>query len=192
MRLLKYNEVFTKTLEVKRSKFIAYIMPYEQFNKQLEYLKKEHPKARHFVYAWRTLNEYSQIVEQSSDDGEPKGTSGKPTLHVLAGNSLINTAIITVRYFGGTKLGTGGLVRAYSDATNELIKEVELEDYIDKIKLTMQIGYSQFEKFKYLLGSFSANISSQDFLSEYIEVKVEIASTLKDEFKESAKSLFYK
>ena len=81
----------------------------------------KHPKARHHVYAYRYLNEYEQIVENSSDDGEPKGTSGKPSLHVLAGHELINTAVIIVRYFGGIKLGTGGLVRAYSDAVNSVI-----------------------------------------------------------------------
>ncbi len=68
-------------------------------------LKKEHPKAVHFVYAYRTLNEYNQIIEDKSDDGEPKGTSGIPSLNVLRGYDLVNTAVITVRYFGGTKLG---------------------------------------------------------------------------------------
>ncbi|MGN8592033.1 UNVERIFIED_CONTAM: YigZ family protein, partial [Campylobacter jejuni] len=74
----------------------------------------------------RTLNEYNQIIEDKSDDGEPKGTSGIPSLNVLRGYDLVNTAVITVRYFGGTKLGTGGLVRAYSDAANAAINNASL------------------------------------------------------------------
>jgi len=191
MRLLRYNEVFRSTVEVKRSKFIAFIMPYREFKSQLEYLKQQHPKARHFVYAWRTLNEHSQIVEQSSDDGEPRGTSGKPTLNVLQGNSLIDIAIITVRYFGGTKLGTGGLVRAYSDATNSVIGSVEFKEYIAKTSVDMRVEYSQFEKFKYLLSSYEAEIKSQEFLTDFIKIELDIALESKEEFTELAKPLFY-
>jgi len=191
MRLLRYSKTFNTTVEVKRSKFISYIMPYSDFKIELERLREQHTKARHFVYAWRALNEHSQIVEQSSDDGEPRGTSGKPTLNVLQGNSLIDIAIITVRYFGGTKLGTGGLVRAYTDATNSVISSVEFKDYISKTSLSMRVGYSQFEKFKYLLKSYEAEIKTQDFLTDFIEVELDIALESKDEFTESAKPLFY-
>ena len=68
-------------------------MPYSLFDEVMIRLKNEHPKARHHVYAYRYLNEFEQIVENSGDDGEPKGTSGKPSLAVLAGNELINTAV---------------------------------------------------------------------------------------------------
>ncbi|MEJ2415034.1 MAG: YigZ family protein, partial [Sulfurimonas sp.] len=71
---------YTCTLEVKQSKFIAHLIPYEFYETTLEQLKQEHPKARHFVTAFRYLNEFDQVVEHSSDDGEPKGTSGKPSL----------------------------------------------------------------------------------------------------------------
>lgn len=101
---------FENTLEVKQSKFIAHLVPFTIYEQTLQHLKQQHPKARHFVTAFRYLNEFEQIVESSSDDGEPKGTSGKPSLMVLQGKEIINTAVIVVRYFGGTKLGTGGLV----------------------------------------------------------------------------------
>jgi len=120
---------FSQTLEVKQSKFIAYLTTFSQYQSKLELLKKEHPKARHFVTAYRYLNEYDQIVEYSSDDGEPSGTAGKPALMVLQGHELIDVAVIVVRYFGGTKLGTGGLVRAYSDALNAVITSAELSVY---------------------------------------------------------------
>jgi uncharacterized YigZ family protein len=140
MQTLK--EHFCTTLEVKQSKFIAHLVPYAHYETTLESLKQEHPKARHFVTAYRYLNEYSQIVEHSSDDGEPKGTSGKPSLMVLQGQDLINVAVIIVRYFGGTKLGTGGLVRAYSDAVNLVIQEAELQEYKEEITVTIAFDYS--------------------------------------------------
>ena len=140
---MKYvKETFTQTLEVKQSKFIAYLTPYLQYKNTLENLKKQNPKARHFVVAYRYLNEYSQIIEHSSDDGEPNGTSGKPSLIVLQGNELINIAVIVVRYFGGTKLGTGGLVRAYSDAVNLVIDAAVLEKYAKEVFKKVSMSYS--------------------------------------------------
>lgn len=74
-----------------------------------ERLKAEHPKAAHVVWALRERNGYGQIVENQSDDGEPKGTSGQPSLNALRGAQLVNAGALIVRYFGGIKLGTGGL-----------------------------------------------------------------------------------
>ena len=140
---------YTNTLEIKQSKFIPHLIPYAIYEKTLQELKKSHPKARHFVTAYRYLNEFNQIVEHSSDDGEPKGTSGKPTLMVLQGNDMINSAIITVRYFGGTKLGTGGLVRAYSDATNLVLGLANLVEYKNEITKTISFEYTNLRKVEY-------------------------------------------
>jgi uncharacterized YigZ family protein len=117
----------------------------------MEELKSSHPKARHFVYAYRFINEYDQIVENSSDDGEPKGTSGKPTLAVLSGKNIVNTAIITVRYFGGIRLGTGGLVRAYSDSTNLVLESAALFPYLKLEHFTLRLDYPELQKYEYLL-----------------------------------------
>ncbi len=143
------DKIYTNTYEVKQSKFIAYLTPYLEFTQTLTLLKKEHPKARHFVVAYRYLNEYNQIIEHSSDDGEPKGTSGKPSLMVLKGSSLINSAVIIVRYFGGTKLGTGGLVRAYSEAVNLVISCATLIEYKEEIEIEIYIEYSNIRKIEY-------------------------------------------
>ena len=140
---------YDNTYEVKQSKFIAHLIPHESYKNTLNTLKLQHPKARHFVVAYRYLNEFNQVVEHSSDDGEPKGTSGKPTLMVLQGQNLINTAIIIVRYFGGTKLGTGGLVRAYSEATNLVIQESVLLEYKDEISIEITLNYSDIRKVEY-------------------------------------------
>ena len=157
------REHISKTLEVKQSKFIAHLMPYSLFEEVLKSLKEDHPKARHFVVAWRYINEFDQIVEHCSDDGEPKGTSGKPTLAVLAGNELINTAVIIVRYFGGTKLGTGGLVRAYSQACNDVIKEGEQTPYIKLQVYQFTVKYTDISIIEYKLEDENIQDVIKDF-----------------------------
>ncbi|EMG30721.1 YigZ family protein, partial [Campylobacter showae] len=102
--------VSTKT-EAKKSTFLCFLCPICEFKALHERLKAEHPKAAHVVWALRERNGYGQIVENQSDDGEPKGTSGQPSLNALRGAQLINAGALIVRYFGGIKLGTGGLVR---------------------------------------------------------------------------------
>ncbi|WP_324170805.1 YigZ family protein [Sulfurimonas sp.] len=143
------DKTYTKTYEIKQSKFIAYLTPYDDFLLTLNKLKQEHLKARHFVIAYRYLNEFNQITEYSTDDGEPKGTSGKPSLMVLQGSNLINSAVIIVRYFGGTKLGTGGLVRAYSEAVNMLINIANLSEYKKEIEVKLCFSYSNIRKLEY-------------------------------------------
>ncbi|AXH11811.1 YigZ family protein [Halarcobacter bivalviorum] len=160
------KEETSSTYEEKKSKFIAYLAPFSKFDSLMKELRKEHPKARHFVYAYRYLNEFNQIVENSSDDGEPRGTSGKPSLNVLAGNELINSAVIIIRYFGGIKLGTGGLVRAYSDAVNLVINNSKLIKYEDKQKVTLKVDYSRLSKIEYILNELEIEVSNKEFQNE--------------------------
>ena len=152
------DKIYTNTYEVKQSKFIAYLTPYKEFQNTLDLLKLEHKKARHFVVAYRYLNEFNQIIEHSSDDGEPKGTSGKPSLFVLQGSNMINSSVIIVRYFGGTKLGTGGLVRAYSDSVNLVIEQAELFEYKEEIEVEIYFEYS--------------NIRIVEYESEMLDIKI--------------------
>lgn len=147
----------------KQSKFIAHIMPYSSYQKVMEELKEKHPKARHFVTAFRYINEFDQVVEGSSDDGEPRGTSGKPTLAVLQGSELINVAVITVRYFGGTKLGTGGLVRAYSDATNMAIDSAELVSFQKENIIVVSCAYTDIGKVGYMLENLGIKVIEKEF-----------------------------
>ena len=154
---------FNTTLEVKKSKFITYICPYSNFKELLKKLKNEHSKARHFVYAYRHLNEFDQIVENSSDDGEPKGTSGRPSLNVLNGAGIINTAIITIRYFGGIKLGTGGLVKAYSDSVNLVCSNSDFIMYEKLKEYTLEVSYNKLSKVEYHLNAIGIKIIKKEF-----------------------------
>jgi uncharacterized YigZ family protein len=163
----------TATLVIKQSKFIAHLVPFRMFEDTVSALRSEHPKARHLVTAYRSLNAFDQVVEGSSDDGEPKGTSGRPTLAVLQGHDLIEVAIITVRYFGGTKLGTGGLVRAYSDVANLAIDASELQRYTKRISSTFFCSYGDVGKVEYLLGTSGVEIIEKRFdpLAVYMMVQ---------------------
>lgn len=162
------KEEFENTYEEKKSKFIAHLMPYDKFDEVMKRLREEHPKGRHFVYAYRYLNEFEQVVENSSDDGEPKGTSGKPSLAVLAGADIINSAVIIVRYFGGIKLGTGGLVRAYGASVNEVLDKAELFEYKSLIIKKLYCQYHELSKLEYLLNSLNIDIKDKDFTDSIV------------------------
>jgi uncharacterized YigZ family protein len=183
---LKFVEdVFSQTYEIKKSKFIAYIIPYNLFDSTMKNLHKTHSKGRHFVYAYRYINEFNQVVENSSDDGEPKGTSGKPSLSVLRGANIINSAVIIVRYFGGIKLGTGGLVRAYGEAVNLVLENARLYTYkkLEIKKLT--INYDMLGQIQYLLNQNNINILNKEFTSN-VTLSLEATS---EEF-DNIKTLF--
>ena len=111
----------TYSYEIKKSKFVAYyykIESKEEASAILENLKKEHKNARHIPYAYKIENQVKK-----SDDKEPTNTAGTPIYHLIEKNNLHNTLIAVVRYFGGIKLGTGGLTRAYLNTAKEVIKE---------------------------------------------------------------------
>jgi uncharacterized YigZ family protein len=145
------NDTYMCKNEIKKSTFISFITPIEHFEPLHAELKEKHPKARHIVWAKRYLNELSQIVENSSDDGEPKGTSGPPILNVMRGSELIECGILIVRYFGGTKLGTGGLVRAYGGGAKEVIAHATIVAYIKKEPIKFTTDYSLVPRFEHFL-----------------------------------------
>jgi uncharacterized YigZ family protein len=154
---------FNFTTEVNRSKFITYFVPISEYEGLQEKLKKENPKANHVVYALRYLNEFEQVVENSSDDGEPKGCAGVPTLNVLRGEDLINCAVLIVRYFGGIKLGTGGMARAYALAVKDVLGITELQEYKKQLSYTFETSYSDVDKTLYRLKQLDLTNYERDF-----------------------------
>jgi len=179
--LLVVKDIFFSEYEIKKSKFISYIAHFSDFDTLLEKLKNEHPKARHFVYAYRYLNRFNQIVENFSDDREPKGTSGKPTLATLVGKDIVNSCVITVRYFGGIKLGMGGLVRAYSDSANLAIREAELLEYKDEKTFEFNIEYSKLQRYEYVANKLNIKVVDKVF-SEKVTFKIVCEDKKKEEF----------
>lgn len=116
-------------LEVKRSQFIAIVRrtaTEQEARTFIDDVRSRYPDARHHCTAFIVHMDKAQPIERSSDDGEPAGTAGQPMLEVLRGSGLLDITVVVVRYFGGVKLGTGGLVRAYHDATKGVLSKVEV------------------------------------------------------------------
>jgi len=174
----------THTYEIKKSKFIAHLVPIEEFDGLQDKLRAEHPKSRHVVYALRYLNEFEQIVENSSDDGEPKGSSGTPALNVLRGEEMINVAVLIVRYFGGIKLGIGGLVRAYGNAVKEVIAQANVVVYEKMLEYPFHSTYSEIQRIEYLLDKLEITKIERDFLNDGVAWRIQSTQERLAMFKE--------
>ena len=174
------REIFEASYEVKRSQFIAFLTPTEKFKTVHERLKKEHPKANHIVWAKRYLNEFEQIVENFSDDGEPKGTSGMPVLNVLRGEKLINSSFLIVRYFGGIKLGTGGIARAYSSAAKEVLGKSSLIPYQKILLFEFEIPYTMIQHLEYYLKKEMIDFGNRIFLNDKIKWELSVTKSQKE------------
>ena len=165
----------------KKSKFIANFIYVDDVIKAEQLIKETRKKyfdARHNCIAYRII-ENDQIIEKSSDDGEPSGTAGAPMLNILQKNNLANVLIIVTRYFGGILLGTGGLVRAYSDS---LLKAIDQANIIKKClgeELEVTLDYNAFENFKYYCKNNKINIINADY-TESIVCRIEIEEDAKD------------
>jgi uncharacterized YigZ family protein len=171
------------TTLVNKSKFITYLISFTEFESIRSKLKDEHPKANHIVYAYRYLNELDQIVEASSDDGEPKGCAGVPALNVLRGEELINVAVFIVRYFGGIKLGTGGMARAYSKSVKDVMSEAKFIEYEKEIEYSFNSSFSDLNKILHTLNKIGITKIDKDFRSNGVFWKIEATKARLDSFK---------
>ena len=129
-------------IEVKRSRFVADLMPLTSDPRaQVQAIRQTQPKAGH--HCWAYIGDPESTDRDSSDDGEPKGTAGKPMLAMLQGLGLGQTLVVVSRYFGGVKLGTGGLVRAYGQAVREAIEQAELIRVEPRDRIDLEFPYDQ-------------------------------------------------
>ena len=153
---------------VVNSRFIATIGRADTVDEAkgfIQSIRGEMPDATHHVYAFK-VGYGGSITEGMSDDGEPSGTSGPPILAVLRGADLGNVVIVVTRYFGGTKLGTGGLVRAYGGAAKDAVAALPTELKIAKYHIGITVEYTFFERLKLLLAENDALIQSEDFAAD--------------------------
>lgn len=163
MKTIKNNS--TNEIIIKNSRFINYLIKINNPNIKeiIEEIKTTHPKANHYCYAYI----YNDI-KRSSDDKEPTGTAGSPMLNVLEKNNLNNILAVTVRYFGGIKLGAGGLIRAYTESITENLKNVELIELEKGYKLEIIFNYSDEKQINYILNNSKIIDKSYDNDIKYI------------------------
>lgn len=131
----------------------------------IQAVRDEMPDASHHVYAFK-VGYGGSVTEGMTDDGEPSGTSGPPVLAVLRGADIGDVVIVVTRYFGGTKLGTGGVVRAYGGAAKDAVAALPVEMKIEKRYVGVSIAYSFFERLKLLLAEHQAEIDEEEFAAE--------------------------
>ncbi|MDC7124390.1 MAG: YigZ family protein [Spirochaetales bacterium] len=151
-------------LIIKRSRFIAEAVSVRSPDDARMLLKEkrlEHPDANHVVHAF-IVGEQRQFMGLS-DDGEPSGTSGKPVLEVLKGRGITNIMLTVVRYFGGTKLGTGGLVKAYSEAAKGVLEHLSVKELVKYKRFECRIEYSLYEPLKKVILGFNGKIDDERF-----------------------------
>ena len=130
---------------LKGSKFIGALFPVNNASHAaeiLEQVRKKYHDATHNCYAWRVY----PGVEKASDDGEPSGSAGRPILQVISGAKLENVLVIVTRYFGGTKLGVGGLVRAYGDAARSVVESAPVKVLVSVTRLTLAVSYDEVSR----------------------------------------------
>ena len=163
MKTIKNNS--TNEIIIKNSRFINYLIKINNpdIKEIIEGIKTTHPKANHYCYAYI----YNDI-KRSSDDKEPTGTAGSPMLNVLEKNNLNNILAITVRYFGGIKLGAGGLIRAYTESITENLKNVELIELEKGYKIEIIFNYSDEKQINYILNNSKIIDKSYDNDIKYI------------------------
>ncbi len=174
--------------EIKKSRFIGVAMPCDSEAsalKQLRQLAAQHPTANHLAFAWRIRDQQGIITERFFDAGEPSGTAGRPILAPLQGEALINTLVAVVRYFGGIKLGTGGLTRAYGNAAKQAIDAAGKMSWVEMVQYQLTIDYSQLQLLEYQLKQIHGHIVDQQFtdlVTLVVELPVSELADLQQQF----------
>ncbi|GAA0818274.1 IMPACT family protein [Colwellia asteriadis] len=163
--LIATNDVEDELI-VSRSRFICYLRPctsIAQAKSMLKELQQLHPQASHHCHAFLTKAADNSQGYGFSDDGEPSGTAGKPMLSVLQGGGIGEVCAVVVRYFGGTKLGTGGLQRAYGGSVRQALTFLQSKIKIAMVHKTLACQYSQVDDVLHVLKQFNGEVLAQDY-----------------------------
>ena len=154
LKFCTLKEASTAEIVEKKSRFIAnscHIESKEEAEEKINLIKKKYYDAKHNCFSFSIVDKDGNLLEKSSDDGEPSGTAGAPILNVIRKNNLNNVLIVVTRYFGGTLLGTGGLVRAYTDATRAGIENSDIVEKIPGRRVDIAMDYTDLGKLQYML-----------------------------------------
>ncbi len=191
MKTIKEN--ITEEIVEKKSKFIAdiiYVQTIEEAEENIRNIKKKYFDAKHHCFAYSIMTS-NGIINKSSDDGEPSGTAGTPILNIINKNELINVLIIVTRYFGGVLLGTGGLVRAYSESTLKAINNANFVKEERGYEIEIEISYNDLEKLNYYCKNNNINITNSEY-SEKVICNLELNNEEKTKLLTNLKELSFK
>ena len=158
-----------KTLEIKKSQFICWVKEIHNREEAMAYLaeaKAAYPDARHHCWAYVIGENAQSLSAAMSDDGEPSGTAGKPMLNVLQHKPVNNIMAIVIRYFGGIKLGAGGLVRAYSQAVEQAFSELTLTELVAMANFSTTVNFADEQWVRHQLGLLNGVILNVDYQSQ--------------------------
>ncbi|MDO4427418.1 MAG: YigZ family protein [Moraxella sp.] len=153
-------------LEVKKSQFLAFAYPIdgrEALMFHVEQLKNRYPDARHICYGYIIGDPHNTTHAGFDDDGEPSGTAGRPILNVLQHKAIGNVAVFVVRYFGGIKLGAGGLVRAYAGATQAVVDVMVLSAFVEKREFLVSAEFSFEAQLRHVLEKMGGAVLSSEY-----------------------------
>ena len=187
------KENSTSEIVEKKSKFIAnsfYVESVEEAEKYIKEINEKYFDSRHNCSPSSVYTK-NGIINRFSDNGEPSGTAGGPMLNIILSKKLSNVLVIVTRYFGGILLGTGGLVRSYSEATQNVLLE---DNFINKdigLEVKFEVSYSDFEKIKYYFSQNNINILSFNFI-ENVEIIFEILEKDLNKIIENIQNLNFK
>jgi len=165
---------------IKKSRFFGFIYPCLSENEALAYinnLRNEHSGANHIAFSYRIRTDQGDVC-RFYDAGEPSGTAGKPIYQYIEGNDLINVLIVVVRYFGGIKLGAGGLTRAYGNTAKQAIEAADITEFIELASVHFTLDYKDLQHFEYQLAKCSGVVSKKDFAGQVnLEVQLPVVNT---------------
>lgn len=154
----------TGSYKEKGSRFMAFAYPVEQeeeIREKIDTLKKKYHDARHHCFAWRLGAEMDRY--RVNDDGEPAGSAGRPILGQIQSKDLTNLVVVVVRYFGGTKLGMGGLIQAYRAATSDALENASIEEKKVKSRIGLEFSYEQMNGVMRVIKEMDLSIENQQF-----------------------------
>ncbi|MGZ5028148.1 MAG: IMPACT family protein [Methylobacter sp.] len=166
--MLHVTESYTFEDSIKKSRFISVIFPCnseQEVLHRLKTLQAEHPHANHIAFAYR-IKTNEGMTYRFHDAGEPTGTAGKPIFQHIEGKNIVNVLIVVIRYFGGVKLGAGGLTRAYGQMAKQVIEASTLQPYIEMTILQFTLDYEKFQAFDYALKKVNGQIIEQVFAGQ--------------------------
>lgn len=152
--------------EEKNSDFLTFLHPVtsrEEAMEHIEMYRKKYPDANHVCWAYVIGNTRQPKTQAFSDDGEPSGTAGKPMLHVLTERDVGNSLAVVVRYFGGVKLGAGGLVRAYSGAVSDAVNHAELVQVTPSVQMQILVDFAKETKIRHIVNQYQGQILNVDY-----------------------------